>query len=230
VGRQVKLSGRSGTVEIVGVVPGLRNDMTEKAPQGHVYVPFGQDYRAMVNLILRLKPMAPPAEAAMVRTVRDTIRNFDANLPLISVQTMRHFHEEGFLLWFVRTAARLFAIFGGLALLLAVIGVYGVNAYVVARRTREIGIRMALGASIGNVVWGVLRQGIALAAIGIGIGLVLALAVGFLLRSVIYESSAVDPVAFTVGPLCPALAAGLATYLPARRAARVEPMSALRFE
>ena len=230
LGRSIKLSNKSGTVQIVGVVPGIRNDLTEKAPSPHVYVPFGQDYRSGVSLHLRLKPLAPEGESAMLKTVRETIRATEPDLPLLSVQTMRRFHEEGLLLWFISTAARLFGAFGGLALILAIVGVYGVNAYVVARRTREIGIRMALGATARDVVSNVLRQGLVLAAVGVGLGLVLALGLGFVLRSVVYDSKAIDPLAFTIGPLCLALAAVVACYLPARRAATVQPMAALRYE
>jgi predicted permease len=230
LGRNIKLSGKSGTVQIVGVVPGVRNDLTEKAPSSHVYVPFGQDYRSSVNLHLRLKPLAPEGESAVLKSVRETIRATQPDLPLVSVQTMRRFHEEGLLVWFISTAARLFGAFGALALILAVVGVYGVNAYIVARRTREIGIRIALGATARDVVSKVLKQALVLTAVGVGLGLVLALGLGFVLRSVVYGSQAIDPVAFTIGPLCLTLAALFACYIPARRAATVQPMAALRYE
>jgi len=151
-------------------------------------------------------------------------------LPIISIQTMRRFHEEGLMVWFIGTAARLFGAFGLLALVLAVIGVYGVNAYVVARRTHEIGIRVALGASTRDVVSKVLKEALILAAAGVAVGLVLALGLGFVLRSVVYDCKAVDPVAFTAGPLCLVIAVLVACYLPARRAATVQPMAALRYE
>jgi predicted permease len=230
LGRNIKLSGKSGTVQIVGVVPGIRNDLTEKAPSSHVYVPFGQDYRSSVNMHLRLKPLAPEGESAVLKSVRDTIRATQPDLPLVSVQTMRRFHEEGLLVWFISTAARLFGAFGALALILAVVGVYGVNAYIVARRTREIGIRIALGATARDVVSKVLKQALVLTAVGVGLGLVLALGLGFVLRSVVYGSQAIDPLAFTIGPLCLTVAALFACYIPARRAATVEPMAALRYE
>ena len=230
LGRNVKLSGKSGTVQIVGVVPGIRNDLTEKAPSSHVYVPFGQDYRSSVNLHLRLKPLNPEGESAVLKSVRDTIRATQPDLPLVSIQTMRRFHEEGLMVWFISTAARLFGAFGALALILAVVGVYGVNAYIVARRTREIGIRIALGATARDVVSKVLKQALVLTAVGVGLGLVLALGLGFVLRSVVYGSQAIDPLAFTIGPLCLTVAALFACYVPARRAATVEPMAALRYE
>jgi predicted permease len=230
LGRNIKLSGKSGTVQIVGVVPGIRNDLTEKAPSSHVYVPFGQDYRSSINLHLRLKPLAPEGESAVLKSVRETIRATQPDLPLVSIQTMRRFHEEGLMVWFISTAARLFGAFGALALVLAVVGVYGVNAYIVARRTREIGIRFALGATARDVVSKVLKQALVLTAVGVGLGLVLALGLGFVLRSVVYGSQAIDPLAFTIGPLCLTVAALVACYIPARRAATIQPMAALRYE
>jgi ABC-type antimicrobial peptide transport system permease subunit len=217
-------------MEVVGVVAGVRNDLNDKAPQPHVYVPFGQEYRPGVTWHVRYTGSGRQADAAMLKAVRDTIRSVDPRLAVVSVQTMRHFHDEGLLLWMVKTTARLFGIFGGLALFLAVVGVYGVNAYVVAQRTREFGIRMALGATARDVLWMVLRQGLRMTGLGVGLGLVLALPIGLLLRSVLYEADAVDPLAFTVAPVCLALAATAACYLPARRATRVQPMAALRHE
>jgi predicted permease len=230
LGRQLKFSDRPEVMEVVGVVAGVRNDLNDKAPQPHVYVPFGQEYRPGVTWHVRYTGSGRQADAAMLKAVRDTIRSVDPRLAVVSVQTMRHFHDEGLLLWMVKTTARLFGIFGGLALFLAVVGVYGVNAYVVAQRTREFGIRMALGATARDVLWMVLRQGLRMTGLGVGLGLVLALPIGLLLRSVLYEADAVDPLAFTVAPVCLALAATAACYLPARRATRVQPMAALRHE
>ena len=105
LGRNIRLSGKSGTVQIVGVVPGIRNELTDKAPSSHVYVPFGQDYRSSVNVHLRLKPLAPDGESAVLKSVRDTIRATQPDLPLVGIQTMRRFHEEGLLVWFISTAA-----------------------------------------------------------------------------------------------------------------------------
>ncbi len=108
--------------------------------------------------------------------------------------------------------------------------IHGVKAYIVTRRTREIGIRMALGATRDNVLWMVLREGLGMTAAGLTLGLLLALAVGFGLRSMLYEVEALDPFAFTVAPLVLCAAAMLACYLPARRATRIQPMAALRCE
>ena len=119
---------------------------------------------------------------------------------------------------------------GAVAVLLAVIGVYGVKSYVVARRTRELGIRMALGASPNDVLWMMLREGLVLTGIGIAMGLVMALGIGQLLSGVLYEVSPRDPLTFLIAPLVLAGAATLAAFLPARRATRIAPTTALRYE
>ena len=230
VGRQIMLWGKEPVLEIVGVVAGVRDDLDDKVLKPHVYVPFGQDYRSAVNLHLRLKPMGAAAESAMLGTVRQLIRSFDTHLAVISIQSFHQFHRDGILLWFKKTAARVFCIFGVLALFLAVVGMYGVKAYVVARRTREIGIRMALGATRDKVLWMVLKEGIILAAVGLSLGLLLALLVGLLLRSMIYEVQAIDPLTFISAPVCLAITTLLACYLPARRATKIQPMAALRYE
>ncbi len=133
-------------------------------------------------------------------------------------------------LWLVRAGAALFSIFGLLALGLAVVGLYGVKAYSVARRTREIGIRMALGAQAGAVLRMIMGEGIVMVATGLGIGLLLAIATGKLLNGILYEVGALDPVAFTAAPLVLAVAALIATWLPARRATQINPIQALRTE
>ena len=114
--------------------------------------------------------------------------------------------------------------------MLAVIGIYGVKSYIVSRRTREIGIRMALGATPGSVLWLVIREGLTLTLSGIGIGLLLSWAVARGVSRMLYEVSPLDPVVFAVAPLTLILAAVLATYVPARRATHVRPMTALRAE
>jgi putative ABC transport system permease protein len=124
----------------------------------------------------------------------------------------------------------LFSVFGGLALGLAVVGLYGVKAYSVARRTREIGIRMALGAQAGAVLRMIMREGSIMLLSGVVIGLLLSMATARVLSGILYEVGALDPVAFTVAPLVLVVAALIATWLPARRATRVNPIQALRTE
>lgn len=235
VGRSIQLDSKKAgkeaePVRIVGVVPTVRNDLTEKSLAPHVYVPFGQFYRSQMNIHVKTSFQSYPAEAAFLKTVRDEIRRVDEGLPLLSLQTLSDFRDGGLLLWFIRTAARLFTTFGALALFLAVVGTYGVKSYVVAQRTREIGIRMALGATSSNVVWMIVREGGKITLAGLVLGLLLALGVGRLLSSVLYEVRAADPLVFTIAPLVLAMAAVLACYLPARRAARIQPMDALRHQ
>ena len=124
----------------------------------------------------------------------------------------------------------MFSIFGGLALGLAVVGLYGVKAYSVARRTREIGIRMALGAQPGMVLRMIMREGSIMLLSGVAIGLLLAVATAKILSGILYQVGPLDPVAFTVAPLLLAAAALIATWLPARRATHVDPIQALRTE
>jgi ABC-type antimicrobial peptide transport system permease subunit len=130
----------------------------------------------------------------------------------------------------VRAAAAMLSIFGGLALTLAAVGVYGIKAYAVSRRTREIGIRMALGAKPGEVVRMILREGLVMTLSGVVLGFLLALGIGRAFSRMLYQVSPVDPVAFTLAPSVLLAAALLACWLPARRAASIEPMQALRAE
>jgi ABC-type antimicrobial peptide transport system permease subunit len=133
-------------------------------------------------------------------------------------------------LWIVKLGATLFGAFGAIALILAVVGVYGVKAYAVACRTREIGIRMALGAHRRDVFALIMRQGAMQTALAVAIGLVLSLGAGRVLAKILYQVSPADPLALVSASLMLAAAALLACFLPARRATRVNPMTALRTE
>ena len=130
----------------------------------------------------------------------------------------------------VRASAALFTVFGGLALGLAMVGLYGVKAYAMVRRTREIGIRMALGAQRGEILRMFLWDGSVTLFCGIGLGLLLALATGRIVSGLLYQVSAMDPIAFAAASLLLALVALAATWIPARRATRVDPLKALRTE
>jgi ABC-type antimicrobial peptide transport system permease subunit len=158
------------------------------------------------------------------------VRDVDPSLPILSLRTFAQHLDSNLDLWLVRAGAALFSIFGGLALGLAVVGLYGVKAYSVARRTREIGIRMALGAQAGAVLRMIMAEGFVMLASGLVVGLLLAVATGKILSGILYEVSALDPIAFTVAPLMLAIAAVIATWLPARRATQVNPIQALRTE
>jgi predicted permease len=235
IGRFIRLNdkkhgGESRPLRVVGIVPAFRNELTDKELHPHIYVPFGSFYRSQMNLHLATTFGAHDAESAFLKTVRAELRSVDAGLPVLSLQTLRTFRDESLALWFVRTSARLFAVFGGLALFLAVVGVYGVKAYVIERRTREIGVRMALGATRASVLWMVLREGARLSLAGLFGGLLLALGTGQLLASFLYEVNGADPLVLLSASTVLAISALFACYIPARRAANIEPMKALRHE
>ncbi len=219
-----------GHYTIVGVVNGVRHDLVDRTPVPHVYLPIGQHYRGNVHMHVRLAGSGQAVETAMLGTLRQAIRAADERVPVLQLRTLRQQRDDNLVLWAVNTGARLFSVFGGVALLLAIIGVYGVKSYVVSRRTREIGIRMALGATPSNVLWLVLREGLTLTLCGVGVGLLLAWGVARLLSGMLFEVSALDPVVFVVAPVILAASAMAASYIPALRATRVLPVTALRTE
>ena len=166
--------------------------------------------------------------AAIAASVRGVIREMDPTLAVYNEETLEH-HIRG-ALFLPRLAGTLFAVFGTVGLLLAAIGLYGVMNYTVSLRTREIGIRMALGAKASNVQRLILRQGLQLTATALVIGLPVALLISKLFNSILYGIQPHDLITFTIVPLFLATVAALAAYLPARRASRVDPASTLRFE
>jgi predicted permease len=218
------------TIEIVGVVPTTRLGLFESDPNGSIYVPFGRGFQSNISFFVRFRALAPGSETATADLLRRTVREVDSALPILSLKTFAQHLESNFQLWIVRAGAAMFSVFGALALGLAVVGLYGVKAYSVARRTREIGIRMALGAQRGAVLRMFLREGSVMLACGLALGLLLAAGTGKILSGMLYEVGALDPVAFTAAPALLAIAALVATWLPARRATRISPMSALRTE
>ena len=217
-------------IEVVGIVPYARDHLFEKDPDGTLYLPFAGGFQSNVFFHLKFAPNAGHDSGATMDLIRRTVRGVDPAVPILSLKSFAQHLDGNFELWIVRAGAALFSIFGGLALALATVGVYGVKAYSVARRTREIGIRMALGAHRETVQWMILREGTVMLASGVLFGLLLAAGVGKLISGMLYEVGALDPLAFTIAPLVLAVAALLATWLPARRATRISPMAALRTE
>ena len=220
----------SDPLSVVGLAPKRRNDIFDQQPTPTVYVPFGWQYPANMNVHVRLGTGGREAAQSMLQTVRDEVRVFDARLPVLSLKTLEDFRADSAGVWAVRAGASVFTTFGALALFLAIIDLYAVKAYAVSRRTREIGIRMALGAGPSDVLWMVLRESVVLTLAGLGVGLLLSLGTAQLLASLLYEVSTLDPVVFTLAPLVLAVSMLLASYLSARRATRVLPMVALRHE
>ena len=221
---------RGETIEIIGIVPATKNRLFEKQPAGSLYLPFARSFQSDVFFFVKFASLPPSNIPATADLLRRTVQSVDPLLPVIELRTFAQHLDGNPQLWIVRAGAALFSVFGGLALGLAVVGIYGVKAYAVARRTREIGIRMALGAQRKTVLWMILREGFAMIAAGLALGLLLAFGTGKIVGSILYGVSSLDPFAFTLAPALLAMAALLATWLPARRATRINPMTALRTE
>jgi predicted permease len=211
-------------IEIVGIVATSVVNAVGEDPTPVIYRPLTQEYSPFVSLLVRAKGDPEP----LLGAVRDQVQTIDRNMPLRGTGTVQQNIEAG--LWAPRMGAALLSIFGGLALLLAMIGVYGVMSYSVAQRAQELGIRMALGAQKNDVLLLVLKQGIALAAGGTALGLVLALLLGQVVSTLLFGISGRDPLTLAGVSLALTTVALLACYIPARRAARVDPLVALRYE
>jgi predicted permease len=212
-------------VEVVGVVADGRYYTLGEAPQPFIYLPFAQNYSGMMTLHVR----APRAESgALLAALRREAQGVDADVPLTGVMPLKE--AVAFSLIPLRLAATLVGALGLFGLLLAALGVYGVVAYTVGARTREIGIRVALGAQGRDVLRLVMRQGVVLAALGVCLGLAGSFALTRFLASLLYGVSATDPLAFAAVALLLAAVALLACLVPARRATKVDPMVALRYE
>jgi putative ABC transport system permease protein len=213
-----------GWIRVIGVVPNFSNYNVSNDLVASAYLPY--PYQASRNTGLTIRTRAAPLQA--VAGVRKEIRASDPNMPVFEIYTLEQVRQEG--IWQFRFIGGMFTVFGFIALILAAVGVYGVLSYSVSQRVKEIGVRVALGAQNGHVVRLVLRQGMILAGLGIGLGLLFSFGATQALKSVLYDTSPVDPLSFS---LISALLAGIAacaSYLPARRAPEVDPLEALRGE
>ncbi len=225
VGKRVSSTAPEGPFrEIVGVTTdGKYFNITEDA-QPIAYFPMTQSYNSLTTLIVHTESN----EKKMIASVRREIQQLDQALPVFQAKTMEE--HLGFTLFPARAAASLLSTFGLLALILAAVGIYGVMAYAVSQRTREIGIRMALGAKAGDVLKMILRQGLFLVLIGVFIGTSLSFVLTRLMTSLLYGISTTDTITFIGVPLILILVALLACFVPARRASKVDPIVALRYE
>ena len=226
VGKRFGIDGRESSerIEVIGVVKDAKYANLKEQFKPMAFYPYVQRPEVLGNLVVRYSGPA----SAVVPQVRQTIRQIDRNLPVDDVVTLSD--QIGRSLVQQKLVARLASFFGLLALLLACVGLYGVMSYGVARRTNEIGIRMALGAQGRSVLWLVLREALLLVVIGLAIGVLASLAVTKTAASLLYELRPNDPLTIVLATLILSAVALLAGYLPARRAARVDPMIALRDE
>jgi putative ABC transport system permease protein len=211
-------------IEIVGVVADVPYGRLEEAIGPDVYVSALQPTDQLRMLIVR----SHVETAALIAAVQREVLALDSNVPLTAIQTMKERAAE--MTSRTRFIAVVLGLFAGLSLLLAGIGIYGVMAYSVSARTREVGIRMALGAQREDVIRLVLKEGMSLAGIGVGVGLFASLALTHLLKGMLFGVSANDPLTFCANTLLLLGAAWLACFVPARRATKVDPLVALRYE
>jgi putative ABC transport system permease protein len=234
LGRHVRFTqppsdGTSPEMEVVGIVGSHRHEVFGRVPP-RLFVPLSRAPDESVYLYARLTSADARSVRGAVFRLREALRAGHSELPLLDIAPLTELMDRNVGLWLVRTAAVLFGLLGGVALLLAVVGVYGVKSYAVARRTREIGIRVALGAQPGDVLSLVLTQGALQTVLALAVGAALALATGRILARVLYQVSPADPLALFAASAVLAATALAACLLPARRATRVSPMSALRSE
>jgi putative ABC transport system permease protein len=227
VGRRLIFEGdEPQPFEIVGVVDDERVGELDEEAVAVVYRPYLQEPWTKLNLVLRTA--GDPGN--LVSAVRGEVRALDPNLAVYSVATMEQIIAERPATFLRRYPALLLGLFAALALILAAVGIYGVISYSVNQRTHEIGIRMALGAGRREVLKLVVGQGMVLTLCGVAVGIVAALALTRLMRSLLFDVGATDPLTFMIVPALIAGVALLACYIPARRATKVDPLVALRSE
>ena len=231
VGQSLQYGADYGTADsnpmvIVGLAPAVKHDLFKNRPEAHLYLPSGA--ADSTRMFVYARAAAPQTGDAIVRSVREQLRATDRDLPVTFVKSFRAQHEGSAQVWVLRAAARMFLTLGLAGTFVAVIGLYGVRSYLVSRRTREFGVRMAIGASPADVLRLVVRESLATTAAGLAIGLGLAMLLGWGLRAAIYQISPLDPLTLGGATAILAISSLTASTIPARRAANVLPMAALR--
>ena len=225
IGQRIAFGGGEKEVrEIIGVVADVKNDDLDEQPDPSVYLPYSQDVLPTMNLVIR----GTQDPTRLASAVRSEVRAIDPGLPVSNVKTVRQMIDER--ISPKRLMTYILAVFGLSALLLAAVGIYGVMSYAVTQRTQEIGIRMALGARAADVLQLVVRNGMSLALIGVAIGLAGAFALTRLLANLLFHVTSTDTVTFAVVSISLIVVALFACYIPARRATKVDPLVALRYE
>ena len=222
VGRRFQIAGAEDWLQVIGVVGDVRGRSDDERGAQNIYVPHSQDARSSMYLVTRTTAEA----AALAGQIREAVWSVDPGQPIDRIQTMEQAQ-------YLNSASNfalitLFVTFAVFALFMAAIGIYGVMAYSVSQRRKEIGLRMALGAEVGTVRWMIVSQGARLLAIGIGVGLLAAFAISRLLGNLVFGISATDPLTFITVPLVLASVAIVANLIPARRATRLDPADTLR--
>jgi putative ABC transport system permease protein len=222
IGKHVVVGRGPDPSEVVGMAADVRNNGLAQDTQAQLYLPFQQLPWGNMNLLVRTAVQP----SSLISAVRAQISSVDPDQPVTDIQTVDHFMDSS------RAQPRftmlLLGVFSAAALALAVIGIYGVLAYSVTQRRQELGIRLALGAERGNILGLVVRQGLMLAGVGIAVGLVAALFLTRLMSSLLYKVGVLDLTTFALTPLAFLVIALLASYLPALRATKVNPVEALR--
>lgn len=224
VGQRIRFDAGDDPIEIVGVVESALHGNLRQEPEPYFYAPVGQNY--FPSMILHVRASASPDEVSNL--VRQEVHALEPKLPLLETRFVEQLMENS--LWAARMIAGLLSFFGALALLLSMVGIYGVMAYDVRLRSREVGIRIAMGAGKKEVLVHILGRGLRLVGLGIAAGLVISLAGSRFIASLLYGVAAFDPVVLGATALVLATVAVLALAQPARRATRVDPMLVLREE
>ncbi len=220
-----------GEMEIVGIVNRHRHGLEDRGkPAPGIYVPLAQAFTPTLFLTVRSARHDQPGVLQAISIFRQELHQLDAELPVLEMLPFTTFMEKNFTTRMVHLGAMIFGLFGGIAMLLASVGVYGVKAYAVERRTREIGIRIALGANRRDVFALIMKQGIQQTLVSIGLGVALSLAAGPALAAIFFQIKPNDPLALALAAAILTFASILACFRPAKRATRVSPLSALRTE